>query len=292
MNHPSLYSCLFELRSCADGILPLTTGSFVHGFFHFLVGASDSELGSHLHHGPIPRPFTLSPLVGGVVQGTHLFVSRATRCYIRLTLLNGRDIWDRLQAYVFENGPIVCRLGTAEFSLTRLISTPSPHYPLWVGCTDWEHLATLPSQHHITFSFQAPTTFSKGERQFTLFPEPLRVWDSLLRVWNSYAPEHLHLEKERVRQALVNQEVVVTHCDLQTQTLHYSHFLQKGFLGSCSYHIQSDDERVASDLTALAALAPYAGLGYKTTMGMGQVHTTFSFKDVSPSSLREEEVQQ
>jgi len=56
--------------------------------------------------------------------------------------------------------------------------------------------------------------------------------------------------------------------------LHYPKYTQKGFVGTCSYVVQGSNT-FASLLTTLAAFAYYAGIGYKTTMGMGQVRVTF-----------------
>jgi len=64
--------------------------------------------------------------------------------------------------------------------------------------------------------------------------------------------------------------VRVTQGDLQTHVVHFPNFVQKGFTGTCTYSFR--DEGV-SELAILAAFAPYAGVGYKTTMGMGQVQT-------------------
>jgi len=274
MSNSRLNSILIECRPSTDTVIPRTTGHLMHGLFLSWIMQCDRTLNARLHNGPSPRPYTLSPLLGGKKQGDHLALRPDIPCFFRLTLLDGGEILDRLKTSFLEAGPILGRFGASEVRLIRLISTPSSHHPLWVASTDWQRLPELPPQRRITFSFRSPTAFSRGERQFDLFPQPLRIWESLLRVWNSYAPESLHIEKKRVRQAFSDQEVIVTYCNLRTRTLHYPDYLQKGFLGTCTYHIRSNGI-VASELTALAALAPYAGLGYKTTMGMGQVSVTF-----------------
>jgi CRISPR-associated endoribonuclease Cas6 len=52
--------------------------------------------------------------------------------------------------------------------------------------------------------------------------------------------------------------------------LHFPKHKQKGFVGICSYLVRQEAEESAQ-LTALAEFARYAGVGSKTTMGMGQV---------------------
>jgi len=63
--------------------------------------------------------------------------------------------------------------------------------------------------------------------------------------------------------------------------LHFPNYTQKGFVGTCGYRIPARSD-IAALLTTLAAFALYAGAGYKTTMGMGQVRATFDgrLKDV------------
>jgi CRISPR-associated endoribonuclease Cas6 len=105
---------------------------------------------------------------------------------------------------------------------------------------------------------------------FALFPEPLLVWDSLLRTWNRYAPDTFTIEKQTLR-TFLRSFVTVSACDdLATHTLHYPKYTQKGFTGICRYQVDGDDTH-AGQLTALAEFARYSGVGYKTTMGMGQV---------------------
>jgi len=70
------------------------------------------------------------------------------------------------------------------------------------------------------------------------------------------------------------RSVRVAKCSLHTNTLFFPGFCQKGFVGSCNYIIEAPDD-FASLLTTLAAFAQYAGAGYKTAMGMGQVRATF-----------------
>ena len=46
-------------------------------------------------------------------------------------------------------------------------------------------------------------------------------------------------------------------------------YSQKGFVGTCTYYVKAKDSS-APQVAALAEFARYSGIGYKTTMGMGQ----------------------
>jgi CRISPR-associated endoribonuclease Cas6 len=160
-------------------------------------------------------------------------------------------------------------LGPVALRLTRLITSSSADPTGWADSTDWLTLAGLPVQRVITMQFTSPTAFNVGDRAFELFPKPSFIWESLRRVWNAYAPQHLRMDKQRLRMFLF-EHVSVLDCDIATMMWSFPQYLQKGFVGTCTYQIQEEDEGIAANLTTLAAFARYAGIGYKTTMGMGQ----------------------
>ena len=116
--------------------------------------------------------------------------------------------------------------------------------------------------------FASPCAFSLGGRRFALFPEPLLVWDSLVRSWNRYAPEVLQIDKVALRE-FVTQQVSVSDYELHTGKAVFATHAQRGFMGSCTYQVKSN-QGCASQLAALAEFARYAGVGSKTTSGMGQ----------------------
>ena len=198
-----------------------------------------------------------------------MIVSEGTTYRIRITLLDGGYLWHCLSTLFLEGGPCTVRLGKATLLLTRLISTGDPTG--WAGNTTWQALASLSPQREITFSFMSPTAFHTHEDAFAVVPEPLLVWGSLMRTWNCLAPASLFLSYVALREIIAHGITVLT-CNLSTRTLHYPTYTQKGFIGSCTYHLP-DEERSAVQLTCLAAFARFAGVGYKTTMGMGQVRS-------------------
>lgn len=267
-----LYATMLELQAEQNAILPAAMGRLVHAMFLTLIKDIDSSLFWKLHSDDHPRPFTLSLLQGGLHKEQQIFLHH-TQCYhLRLTLLDGGEIWEQLRTYFLEAGPIVMTLGKAVLRLTRICSTPTPDG--WIGSTDWDTLATVASSRTISMTFISPTAFSLGSRQFELFPKPIHVWNSLLRSWNNHAPSQFKLEKEAIRHA-VESHVGVVNAQIKTITLHFPGYTQKGFLGICTY-VMPDNTYISSALTSLAMLAPYAGIGYRTPMGMGQTQVSLA----------------
>ena len=268
-NGGTLYSALLELQAQHEARLPTTMGHQIHAMFHQLIARVDPVLSDRLHNEPGPRPFTLSSLLGAVFQGKHVAIAPGKSYRVRVTLLDGGHLWDRLSTLLLEGGPCEVRLGEATLLLTRLISTPTSDFTGWAGRTSWQELVSMPTHYTITLSFMSPTAFNMSGNYFALVPEPILVWESLIRSWNSYAPDLLHIERQSLRDTL-RHNITITACDLSTHILYYPKYAQKGFTGTCTYHLPQEEEQ-AAQLTHLAAFARFACVGYKTTMGMGQV---------------------
>jgi CRISPR-associated endoribonuclease Cas6 len=58
--------------------------------------------------------------------------------------------------------------------------------------------------------------------------------------------------------------------DVRTHMLAFRRAKQVGFTGRVTYGLMAADEAARCQLNALAKFAFYAGVGIKTTMGMGQ----------------------
>ncbi len=268
-NEGTLYSALLELQAQHEAWLPATMGHQIHAMFHQLIARVDPALSDRLHDEQGHRPFTLSSLLGAVLQGNHAALAPGKTYQVRVTLLDGGHLWGCLSTLFLEGGPCEVRLGEAKLLLTRLVSTPASDSTGWAGRTSWQELVSTPTHYTITLSFTSPTAFNISGNYFALVPEPILVWESLIRSWNAYAPDPLHIERQVLRDTL-RHHITITACDLSTHILHYPKYAQKGFTGTCTYHLPQEEEQ-AAQLTRLAAFARFAGVGYKTTMGMGQV---------------------
>jgi CRISPR-associated endoribonuclease Cas6 len=263
-----LHSIILELCAVSTIAIPAHRGDHTHALFLDMVRQVDAELSGRLHDEPDYRPFTVSTLHGARVNDG-IQVLQAGQVYrLRLTLLDGGGLWQRLSGHFLETSALTLRLDKAQLQLTRVISTPSTDASGWAGYSDWQTLAAALPRGVITMRFASPCAFSLGERRFALFPEPLLLWDSLVRSWNRYAPEVLQVDKVALRE-FVTQQVLVSDYDLHTGKAVFATHAQKGFMGSCTYQVKSN-QGCAPQVAALAEFARYSGVGSKTTSGMGQ----------------------
>jgi len=268
MNSRYLHSIILELCAVNTAAIPAHRGDHTHALFLDLVRQVDAELSSRLHDEPEYRPFTVSVLHGARMNDGMQLLQAGQVCRLRLTLLDGGGLWQRLSAHFLEASALTLRLDKAQMQLTRVISTPTADATGWAGYSDWQTLAAASPRSALTMRFASPCAFSMGGRRFALFPEPIFLWDSLVRSWNRYAPAVLQIDKVALRD-FVTQQVMVNDYDLHTARAAFATHAQKGFMGSCTYQLKSN-EGCAPQLVALAEYARYAGVGSKTTSGMGQ----------------------
>jgi len=112
-----------------------------------------------------------------------------------------------------------------------------------------------------------------------VFPEPSAVFESLARQWEIFAPASLRMATGGITPQAIGtwceEHVIVSRYSLQTCYLPSSKFGLTGFQGDVLYEVKGSPAAAeASWLSSLARFALFGGVGYKTTMGMGQTRCT------------------
>lgn len=273
----SLYSVVLQLTPTAEVAVRATMGHQIHAAFLDAVHRADPDLADTLHlDDDSRRPFTVSALQGVPrARRGQVHLSPERPCWLRFTILLPPIFEQFMARFLHAGNRPTIRLGPAELLIREILVTPGSHR--WAGYTSWEALreGSAPDAK-VALEFVSPTAFSRGQqdwgKKFHLLPDPVSVFaDSLLEKWNTWAPAGLELEEESLR-AYLEEDVVVRRLeDLHTAMWRYPRHIQVGFVGRVTYGFQRDVEAIRRQLNALAGLAFYSGVGYKTTMGMGQV---------------------
>ncbi len=274
-NNGSLYSIVLQLTPREEASVPATMGHYVHGAFLKTVRDADPELGNMLHAEGAPvRPFTVSPLRGVPPARNGRLILSPRRSYaLRLTLLDSA-IYETFMTRFLRNGfaPVI-RVGRAHLLVREILSSPTSHS--WANHTSWHALVTQAERKdRVRLAFATPTAFGFGQKSWgkkvMVLPLPETVFGSLARSWNALAAPELQIDRRALREYL-DENVVIRRLDrLETQVLRYRRSLQVGFIGQVTYGLMGDDAQMIQRLNALADFAFYAGVGMKTTMGMGQ----------------------
>jgi CRISPR-associated endoribonuclease Cas6 len=269
---PDLYALVVVLIPDAHTVEPLgpESAAYAHSAFLDLVRRADPDVSAALHSGSERRPFTVSLLTERPTR--RLAASGPTRApRLRLTLLQP-DLFAVLRRVVLSSGkPFHLRLGNRSFRPSELLLTPDSD--LWAGHARYQDLGVRATSRRIAFEFTSPITFSLGQRpwgrRLEPVPLPALVFDSLWRKWNAFAPEELRLGTEIPR--IAQEQVVISDLQGGTGDMPFPRSPQRGFVGRCAYDLKGEfAPEMLCALNALADFAFFAGVGYKTTMGMGQ----------------------
>lgn len=209
----------------------------------------------------MPKPFTLSNLMGAQQEDDLLRLHPARAVTLRLTLLHPHLTRIGLQGVL----PLWQREGICLHD-----------QPLWVRHTH-KVLATYADLRGaaseadtLTLTFTAPTAFKRTKGHYLSRPEPAYIFRSLYNRWNGFA-------EERLPPALddsIQRRLRLVESDVMVKTLRFargSKGIVPGFHGRVQIALDESSAELRQMLHALAAFAPFSGVGIKTTVGMGQV---------------------
>jgi CRISPR-associated endoribonuclease Cas6 len=262
-------SVVFILKPYTRVQLPPTTGPALHGAFFSWLSQIEAGLATELHDLKSMKPFTVSDIQPLRTTSNSREFTATNPGWFRITSLDER--LDRV--LIGRNLPAEVEILNERFKVEHICRTPTEHS--WANCQSWDELtasaATLTEKNGFNrkfwLGFHSPTTFKAAGRAFPL-PLPEQVFNSLLTRWNSFSPYRIEVEN-------LCADLAISGYDLATHLVWMEGSRQGSkllcFTGWCEYTLFSNDKRVADILKALTNLAFYAGVGYKTSMGFGQI---------------------
>ncbi|RME62417.1 MAG: CRISPR system precrRNA processing endoribonuclease RAMP protein Cas6, partial [Nitrospirae bacterium] len=288
-----LVSFVLEISPVKDTTLPVSHGRALHGMFLGLISKVAPEMADALHEGPtedgspVDRPFTLSLIYGRYKkrQG-ELFLSSGERYFVRITGIEKgfSSFLEKLPVEVMQRVQIC----SEEFLLREFYRNESEHPD--VKRTTYEELVkkymmlspeqamALPPK--IKMTFVSPATFRQGNRNLPL-PVPSLVFHKLLSRWERFSSVSFREEPRIPHSELLwslTQELAIGGYNLRTRMLDFGNYRMVGFIGDCEFVLKPKKRLPAYRqvllrqwLHIMKEYAFYAGVGYKTTMGMGQV---------------------
>ena len=123
------------------------------------------------------------------------------------------------------------------------------------------------------FHFITPTGFASRDDAQYLFPDPQMVFSNLCRRWKELFGLLPGVDDN---ETFASVNVRAYNLETTTAVLKQGTY-KRGFTGTISYGWEKRDKALQRALTTLSAFALYAGVGYKTSMGLGQVVTELQF---------------
>ncbi|OEH85139.1 CRISPR-associated endoribonuclease Cas6 [Desulfuribacillus stibiiarsenatis] len=244
-----------QLLCQESGIIKGHGGAELHGLFFKAVENIDNELASEIHQMQY-KPFSIGPLAGklqrrdGVAQ-----IEEGSICSFTLATLTERltnSLPDMLE-YLKKNLLVIGSAGFVVVEAKELISKE----------TYYDFMAAGYQDSRINIEFTAPTCFRSSGKTL-LFPEPELVFGSLQDKWEYFSEVQLPI--------VDFSQINVSKYELKTIMVPFKNYNLIGFKGICNYTLPSDSAEVMKwAVNSLSQFAAFSGVGYKTTMGMGQV---------------------
>lgn len=235
-------------------------GTELHGMFFNLLKDADPGAATFMH-GLVDKPFSLGCPQGAWEKEREICRSLGGEKYTFAVAALDEQM-ERALCLVAGAWPgRLVRMGSGIFECEGAERHSSLSY--------WDILTQPPLTGEIALEFMTPTSFRQRGTQM-IFPIPERVFGSLLYRWNCFS--HLKL-KEDVDFSYIRAKKY----RLQTEMVHFEKYMVAGFLGRCTYSLPASCQQHEAQLArTLASFAPFSGVGYKSTMGMGSVELILS----------------
>jgi CRISPR-associated endoribonuclease Cas6 len=275
-----LAAAIVTLRPTTSFNVPHWTGHEFRLWFLSLVQRYDPDLATEQQKEDRPRAYTISSLLGlprfrrdqPVVRPEYTYAVRLTTLQPPLTDLFLEKILPTISGneIAFENG---------RFSI-EYVTISGDHHAL-TGTSTIEEilrektLSTDPLPKQIGLRFESPTSF-KSKGLLIPFPLPDLVFGSLIDRWNALNAVKLHPETRRFAAECiaVNRHRIETIYTTCKTDIGYNNVI--GFWGFCRYTVVNRDRYWMGLIHTLATYGFYAGVGIRTTTGLGRILPMFS----------------
>jgi len=255
------YSPLLKFRALEDGVINNYAGKKIHGWFFKILKEADEEISKELHGNISDKSFTVSSFLGHNVSRP-IEIRKGEEYTIRITLLEDR-LFELFTNQIFETKMLDenVRIEDVTFSVDGY-TIDQMHK--WSGFISEEELFKMDNTDNmIKMKFYTPTSFRIGDLHLRA-PEPDKVFTSILRKFNKYSSIKID---EKISEKF--KAIRIIEQDVFQKKVYFKDFFIQGFVGTVIFQIP-DDKELLTAANVLSRFAFYSGVGYKSTMGLGQ----------------------
>jgi CRISPR-associated endoribonuclease Cas6 len=267
---PDLMAARLRLRPLEEALISRNQRREIYWLFLQLIAEQNPDLAEELRSGSNLRPFTLSNLYcpDGVRRGENVVVTPEQDCYFRITaltpeLVNCLTEIARQLPTTAALGELPVTLDGLDFSSNEEARTDATTYrSILEEC----FYGFKPVPNRFAFRFLSPTGF-KSDGIETALPQPRLVFGSLLGRWNAFAPGPLAEDSRLFAEVALR----AGRFRIESRSVMVDNQFHNGFVGTVEFRATGRDRFYLQTLEALWRYSFYAGVGYQTSAGMGQV---------------------
>lgn len=268
---PELDVCAvrLELRARQAVKLVCQPSRAVYWLFLGLLNLVDEDLVEELRQPNQLRPFTVSPVMtASTPRNGPLNLEQGQTCYLRFTTLTTRlkqalnklALPSSVLLDDLEFEPVALHWEGEYASQTNYRTLLDRHF------FDGNNDTTGRPSNLFRLRFLSPTLFRLSGQELAL-PLPELIFGSLLQRWNRFSPGPLPDDAH----IFAAHNLKLDYARIETFASELDNQRLIGFVGRVTFRATSQDRFYLQTLQTLCDYSFYAGCGYKTTAGFGQV---------------------
>ncbi|MCW4017780.1 MAG: CRISPR system precrRNA processing endoribonuclease RAMP protein Cas6 [Candidatus Bathyarchaeota archaeon] len=242
--------------------LPSFTGHVARGLLLHFIRLVDPAASGLLHELNVSKPYSVTPL-------RFKSKSRTEEGYILDPLfpckVSFRFLKDEYSTYL---------LSFFQKQNTALIfDTAFQIASMNINCKSYGDLEKeAQAVGAFTLGFRTPTYLANLNSNYHwMFPDPVKVFCSLMRCWNQFSDERRFSKEEYVAyKAWIGKNVGVSCYELQTRMAVMRNKKATGFTGTVTYELGDKENPYNKTTHMLARYAEYANIGGNKTAAYGQ----------------------
>jgi CRISPR-associated endoribonuclease Cas6 len=257
------YSIIVKFRAKSDIYFKNYPGENLHGMLFNILKRRNDQQATLLHDKYESKPFTISPILPYLKwKKGKRYLKSGKKHFIRVTFLE--DQWYKLFMESFLYNRQNLKLGRTKIEVDEILTNSKEHKRCNViEAKDLRNNSR--SSKKIKLKFHSTTTFRDNDRHI-IFPQEKYLFNSLLSKWKEFGGEKLVVD------SVDFSKIIISRYELESVMEEFKNYTIKGFRGYCEYELDNNlSLDKIRDINLLADFSFYSGVGYKTTMGLGQV---------------------
>ena len=251
---------VLEMYAEKGVVLPLFTGHISRGLFLHILRRVNPEVSQILHEPDVMKPFSVTPLQFKSMEktGACYLLDPTCPCRVKFRLLK-----DEYANYVIDY--------FHQKNTLTIIDTTFHVANLTIKSKDYlEMERDAEPVDAFQLYFKTPTYLaSLGTSYHYLWPEPTKIFPSLMRLWNTYTTTKKYGKEEYLEyKGWLAKNLGVAEHELKTQLVYMGRKKATGFVGWATYEMKAKDEWNKATCM-LARFAEYSNIGGNRTGGFG-----------------------